>query len=237
MPAAKSWFKVHARVVLAQGSATLTQLSDPDNTVALLDLATVGLNGADLRRELDDRLTQLADHLTAQVQAATWVDEARAEVRQTAANCFEWRKRLFARLRYAATCGADPDTSFSRTFGFRTLPRARAQGLLRELPRLFQALGQLEATLQPHGIRHAFVEEGRLHHGRLQAAQGDLDSALQARKTATQAVRSGHTQVRDYLLRLVAADEAAALEFGRAPCFSLSVLRPPEPTSSGEPAG
>ena len=226
MPAARSWFKVHARVVLAQAKHSLMQLSDPDNTEALLDLGTVGMNGTATRHALQADADLLSDRLQAQQEASSWVDLARSEVRTLAEACFGWRQRLISRLRYAATCGADPARSFPTEFGYRSLPRARARGILNELPRLFDALERHEATLRPHGIRGDFLAEGRLLHDRLQAAQADVDEALAARKQATHQVKRSHATVRDRLLQLSAADEAAAVEFGRAPRFALVLLAP-----------
>jgi len=234
MPAGRSWFKVHARVVHAQAERSIADLRNPENTAALLDLATVGMDGTTLRHTLRAEADLLSDRLSAQADASAWVDEARAEVRQLCTACFEWRKRLFSRLRYAATCGADPDGSFPRTFGYRKLPRARARGILNEFPALFEALSSQEATLRPHGVNLGFLDEGQLHLQRLQAAQGDLDDALATRKQATAAVKASHGVLRDLLLRLTAADEAAALEFGRPPRFRLTLLAPTP--SSGGPA-
>lgn len=227
MPAYPSWFRVHPRTVLAQAVATSRQLADPALTVPLLDLQVVGVHGATLRRTVDGLRDQLRAHLDWQADAEQRLSDVQAERAEAVQVFFAWRARLFARLRFAARRGADPEGAFSQVFGYRSVPRPRAAGLVSAGHAVFAALAEREASLRPYGIDPGFVGEGRAAHERLSSLQVEVAEGLTDRKAATRAVHAACADVKVELLALVAADDAAALEMGRAPAFALAVLRPP----------
>ncbi len=226
MPAYASWFRVHPSVVLAQLAATLDQLADPANTVALLDLHLVGVDGPSLRSTLADLHAELTDHLARQSDDMARLAEVRAD-RQRATEAFwSWRQRLFARLRLAARQGADPEGSFAKVFGYRKVPQARAAGLVEHGHQLLTALNAREASLARHGIHASVVAEGRATHRALVSLHQEVADTTADQKAATAKVHAACAEVQRQLLILVAADDAAALEAGRPSAFTLDVLRP-----------
>lgn len=226
MPAFASWFRVHPTLVLAQAHASAAQLANPALTTALIDLQLVGLDGSVLRRTLDRARHDLQDHLDWQAEAAQRRTEVLAERAEASRAFFHWRARLFARLRFAARRGADPERRFSTVFGYRRVPAPRAAGLVTAGADLFAALSSRSASLAPHGLDSAFVAEGQAAYHRLCTLHDEAAATLADRKAATTAVRRACDQVQEQLLILVAADDAAALETGRPPAFALAVLRP-----------
>lgn len=228
MPAYASWFRVHARRVLAQVDASLGQLSDPANASAVIDLAVVGLDTPAFRMQLSLARGALADGLAAQTLAETRLQAARTERACAAERFFAWRGRLFARLRLAARQGADPERTFSSVFGYRRVPQVRAAGLVAHGETLFAALAARAASLSSRGVAASFVAEGRALYRALVELHAEVDEATSHRKRETAAVQESVAAVREQLLILVAADDAAALEVGREPVFGLTVLRRPE---------
>lgn len=226
MPAYRSWFRVSPAAVCSQAQACVAALESPENTRAVVDLSVVGLDGARFRLELSTATRALSDALVDQAAATDALDEARGDARRLAAVAHAWRARLIARLRFAATRGADPVGSFAKTFRYRACPRPRVAGVLRELEVVFTELERHRATLAPHGVGAAFISEGRVHFDGLRRAADAVEAANHHRKACTRRVASTRQVVEDALLQLVAADEAAALDAARAPVFTLDQLDP-----------
>lgn len=226
MPAFASWFRVHARQVLAQVDVSIHQLGDPAYASSVIDLASVGLDTPAFRMQLALARGALADALTAQALADDRLQAARGERALAAKRFFAWRGRLFARLRLAARQGADPERTFSTVFGYRRVPQVRAAGLVAHGESLFSALSARSASLSNRGVGAPFVAEGRALYRALVELHAEVDEVTSHRKRETAAVQEAVVAVRELLLILVAADDAAALEVGRAPMFGLDVLRP-----------
>ena len=227
MPAYASWFRVHPRIILAQAEASIAQLADPGCAAELVDLQLVGVDTPTFRVQLTLAVGVLADHLASQAQTAARLEAARTDRARAAERFFSWRGRLFARLRLAARQGADPERSFASVFGYRKVPQARAAGLVQHGEMLFSALDARAASLSSRGMAAAFLAEGRALYRSLCALHAEVEDATADRKSETAAVQGACAAVREQLLILVAADDAAALEVGRSPVFTLAVLRPP----------
>ena len=227
MPAYASWFRVHPRTILAQVEASVAQLGDPVYASELVDLQVVGVDTPAFRMQLSLAGGMLADRLASQAQATARLEAARVDRTRAAEQFFSWRGRLFARLRLAARQGADPERAFAAVFGYRKVPQARAAGLVQHGDVLFLALDARAASLSSRGVTPAFVAEGRALHRALCALHAEVQEATVDRKNETVAVQVSCDAVREQLLILVAADDAAALEVGRSPVFTLAVLRPP----------
>ena len=227
MPAYASWFRVHPRTVLKQVDASIALLEAPSNTAAMVDLQLVGLDGPLFRAGLAQARAELVAQLAAQADAEQRLQAARVDRRSAASQFFAWRGRLFARLRLAARQGGDPERSFAKVFGYRKVPQLRAAGLVRHGAELFVALEVRSASLAARGVDAAFVAQGRALYRALTSHHAEVADVTAERKVASAAVQQACETIREQLLVLVAADEAAALEVDRPVAFGLKVLRPP----------
>ncbi len=226
MPAYASWFRVHPRTVLEQVDASIGLLGAPAHTAAMVDLQLVGLDGPLFRAGLARARAELVHQLAAQADAEQRLQAARRDQRAAAEHFYGWRGRLFARLRLAARQGGDPERSFAKVFGYRKVPQLRAAGLVRHGAELFVALEVRSASLSVRGVDAEFVARGRALYRALTAHHAEVGDITADRKVASAAVQQACETIRDQLLILVAADDAAALEVGRPLAFGLKVLRP-----------
>jgi hypothetical protein len=91
---------------------------------------------------------------------------------------------------------------------------------------LFVALERRSASLSARGVDAAFVARGQALYRALTAHHAEVGDITADRKVESAAIQRACDTVREQLLILVAADDAASLEAGRTRAFGLEVLRP-----------
>jgi hypothetical protein len=221
----KVLFKVSPELLLEQARECLSGLRGGVPLAALEALRVAGVDAVRLRYELEDALEQLEDARRQQLRLSDELEREREQDRLASERGFRWIQRLIARARVAIAAGADPVGDLPTRLGFRNIPRARAQGVERELARLDELLPSLLPRLEPYGVDRGFLEEGRLILSDLAQSRRLTAEVSQARKDTTQGVRAAENRLIGLLRTLAAADQAATVEYpGRPLAFPLKVL-------------
>ncbi len=221
----KVLFKVSPELLLEQGRESLKCMRGGVPSDALEALRVAGVDAVRLSYELEDALEQLGEARRQQLRLNDDLGHEREQDRLASERGFRWIQRLLARARVAIAAGGDPVGDLPNRLGFRNVPRARAQGVERELARLEEVLPGLLPRLEPFGVDRGFLEEGRLILLDLAQSRRLTAEVSLARKETTQAVRAAEHRLVGLLRTLAAADQAASVEFpGRPLAFPLRVL-------------
>jgi len=219
-------YNVPTKVLLEQARITLDQLTAPANADALAALDAQGLATgtfvADLRRATSEtaefEVTQ--ERLKEKVLANAKDDQAAAE------QGYRWVLRLQGKARhYLATVENDPHDVAGR-LRFGELRSARARGVAYELRILLPEVDAVKNVLAPFGVNDALIAEGRAILDKLGVERAESAAARSEQEKATGELRKAEVALARLLDRLVAADEAAAMDRVEVgPRFPLDIIK------------
>ncbi len=204
-------YEVPTKVLIAQARATENALGASATKPRRDALATVGIDANALKDLLAAETTKLEKLEADQERAKNTYSRETAEDRAIAEEGYRYKLALEARTRVYIASHEDDDDLRGR-FRFGHLRVARARGVVYELRAVLPEVELMSDRLSAVGIDAAFVARGHDILARLHVEQAESAEAKKERERLTKAVREGELIVSRLLARLVAADEAIALE-------------------------